>query len=744
MSPPGSISALPGLNARARALACLFLGGGAICLFTIVVIPPPRAVSLPGVLTPALAALVIGAVLYRSAARVRASTIPVVLALGTLLISVGLYFGSDVRSGGEVIYLWVGVYSFFTLSRAVAIAEVGIVGLCYAVVLVLRSEPYAGPRWTIMVGTLIVAGLFAARIVARIESLFRHARRREAELRTAEARFRSAFDDAAIGMAIVGLDGRWTRVNEALARITGYEPSVMVGMSFRDLTPATDVADDEGALARLVSGQLSTYHAEKRYIRADGEIVWVSLNVSVVKDASGRPQHLISQIQDVSGRKAAEHELSELALHDPLTGLPNRRLFTDRVEQAIAGTQQGGRMAVLFVDLDRFKLVNDSLGHAVGDRLLAAVATRLRAVVRPTDTISRFGGDEFTLLCEDTDEAAAARVAERILKSLARPFPISEHELFVSASIGISVCRDAHTAAGAMLRDADAAMYRAKDEGRTGYAIFDGGMRSRATARLELENDLRRALDQHEFELAYQPDVDLQSGRMTGVEALLRWHHPRRGTLLPGQFIETAEESGMIVPLGEWVLDAACRQARIWQDAGHPLSVSVNISPLQLSDPKLPDVLAATLASTGADPYLLTLEITESAAVHADYSTLKAIRDQGVRLAFDDFGSGFSSLSQIRSLPEVDTLKIDRLFTEELGRRPADTAIVAAIVRMANAMGMDTVAEGIETELQARIVKRLGCERGQGYHFGRPMPAEALTELLSTAPIALLSSVDPS
>jgi diguanylate cyclase (GGDEF)-like protein/PAS domain S-box-containing protein len=721
-----------------RALGCLFIGGGALGIMVDVLVPPPPGTSLAGILVPCLVALVAGVTLLRLAGRLSRWQIMLALAFGSTLISVGLYYGSDVRSGAQILYLWVITYAFFTLPMRAALLETAFVAASYGMVLILRDEATGAARWTITTATLVVAGLFVARVVRQLDVLIDRGREREAALADAEARFRSAFENAAIGMAIVDLDGRWLRVNDALAGMTRYPAAELVGILGRDLVIREEGAEAPPVMDQLVAGELSVYHSETRYRRGDGTAGWVALSASTVRDGDGAINHVIAQMQDISDRKEAEQELERQALHDPLTGLPNRRLFADRVEMALGRAQRrADPIAVCFVDLDAFKLVNDSLGHEVGDQLLVAVAERLRAQLRPADTIARFGGDEFTIVCEDTDEAGAGHVAERILESFARPFAIGERELFVTASIGIAIHREGGTSADEMLRDADAAMYRAKDQGRSRHAIFDGTMHRRASARLELENDLRRALEQEEFELAYQPDVHLATGRVTGVEALIRWRHPRRGLLLPGDFIPVAEESGLIVPLGLWVVWEACRQARRWQEAGHALAVAINISPRQLADPRLHGAVEAALETTGAQPDLLTLEITETAAAHAHAAELDALRALGVRLAIDDFGSGFSSLNQVRSLPTVDTLKIDRTFIQELGWRAADDAIISAIVSIADALDMETVAEGIENELQARLAKRLGCSRGQGYHFGRPMAPEQLEEMFARAPLAI-------
>jgi diguanylate cyclase (GGDEF)-like protein/PAS domain S-box-containing protein len=723
----------------ARALAYLYLGGATLALLTLLLLPHPRDTSVTGTLVLIAAALAVGLLLIR--VRFPFWVMPLTLALGSAIISLYVYFAGAMGVGNEVFYVFIAFYAAYFLPRLLALLELAFAGAAYAVVLAVRSHPDASTRWLLLTGALLLVGVLFRRLVAELERSIVHVRDREEELRQAEERFRSSFDDAAIGMALVGLDGRWFRVNDALSRITGYSQDELVGMSFRDVTPADDVGADEDALAALVAGDRETFHAEKRYVRSDNTIVWIALSVSTVRDSEGKPQHLISQMQDITARKAAERELAERALHDPLTGLPNRLLFGDRVEVALARIERTGwPVAVFFIDLDRFKLVNDSLGHAVGDRMLAEVAQRLERIVRPADTVARFGGDEFTLLCENTGEQAASMVAERILAAVEEPVLIDGRELFVNASIGIAVVRDHRVKAEGMLRDADAAMYRAKDQGRSRFAVFDGGMRLRVTERLELENDLRRALERDELSLVYQPDVQLDTGEMFGVEALLRWNHPTRGLMTPTQFIAVAEESGLIVPLGEWVVLQACRQSREWLDQGLELSVSVNISPRQLADPHLPKVLRTALATTGSDASRLCLEITESAAVDVGATALAALRESGVRLALDDFGAGFSSLHQIRRLPPVDTLKIDRSFVEELCDSSADMAIVAAVVGMARALNMVTVAEGIQTEAQVRALTELGCDRGQGYFFGRPLAPEAIAGMAKSAALGELLS----
>ena len=424
--------------------------------------------------------------------------------------------------------------------------------------------------------------------------------------------------------------------------------------------------------------------------------------------------------------------LDHQAVHDGLTRLPNRLLFVDRLGVALARARRTDTVhAVLFIDLDHFKVVNDSLGHSAGDEVLLEVAARLDEVVRANDTVSRFGGDEFTVLAEDlVSESAALMLAARIAESLSRPARVQSRDIALSASIGIALTRGRESAEH-LLRDADAAMYLAKERGRGRVEVFDGALREQVMARLEVENDLRLAIERGELVTHFQPKVRIDTGTIVGVEALVRWQHPERGLVPPNDFIALAEETGLIFALGEWVLRDACAQAARWSGLtpdGEPLTVSVNLSRRQLEQPDLVEVVERALADTGLEPVRLCLEITESAVMRdldTSISTLRRLKELGLRLAIDDFGVGFSSLSQLKHLPPVDMLKIDKSFVDNIATSD-DRAIVAAILSLAGALGLTTVAEGVEIPEQAAELSSLGCELAQGFLFARPQPPEAL------------------
>ena len=490
------------------------------------------------------------------------------------------------------------------------------------------------------------------------------------------------------------------------------------------------VADEYGALSGATV-----------LIRAEGQPYGVlGVQHGAVREFSPQDVSFIQAIANVLAnaieRRSSEERTRHEALHDPLTGLPNRNLFLDRLEHALAqASRHAAEVAVLFLDLDQFKLVNDSLGHAAGDELLAAVAPRLEQALRPGDTVARFGGDEFAVLIEDiTNARDATRVAERIAEALTVPFILRGREHFVSASIGIST-GSGHEEPEALIRDADAALYRAKERGRGGYEIFDEVMRSRVIEHMQTENDLRRALQRGELELHYQPLVALGDGSITALEALLRWRHPERGLIGSAGFIPVAEESRLIIPIGPWVLEEACRQAARWQaldpDAA-PISVAVNLSARQLADPGLLDSVRRAIDSSGIDPATLQLELTESTLLEDIDSVercLNALRGLGVHLVLDDFGIGFSSLGYLKRLP-LSAIKLDRSFVENIADGSNDAAIVRAVTEMASALGIAVVAEGVETRDQLLATRSLGCGFAQGFYFSEAIPADEVEALL--------------
>jgi diguanylate cyclase (GGDEF)-like protein len=450
-------------------------------------------------------------------------------------------------------------------------------------------------------------------------------------------------------------------------------------------------------------------------------------------------QAIANVIGSAVERREEEERTRYEALHDPLTGLPNRNLFLDRLGRAIAQAERRQTsIAVLFLDLDQFKLVNDSLGHAAGDELLAAVAPRLAQGLRPSDTIARFGGDEFAVLADVKTERDAVRVAERIRTALSHPFKLRQRDHFVSASMGISIGRG-EMAPEAMIRDADAALYRAKERGRGRYEIFDSAMRDRAVEHMRIENDLRKALDRGEMELHYQPIIGLREGSIVALEALLRWRHPEYGLTSPTSFIPVAEESQLIVPVGRWVVEEACHRVAEWQALrpdSAPVRIAVNISGRQIGDPELLPTVSAAVEASGIDPATLSFELTESVLFEeagVSERIMRSLRGLGVRLVLDDFGSGFSSLGYLKRFP-LDGIKLDRSFIENVADGLTDAQIVRAVVEMARALGLEIVAEGVETADQLGAVRDLGCHQAQGFYFMPPLPADEVPGVLAQGP----------
>ncbi len=591
-------------------------------------------------------------------------------------------------------------------------------------------------RWLEAVGTNLLADLSVGGVVVNSRNVTDR-KEAEAALRRSEARFATVFRSSPVAIVIRSLaDGRFRDVNDCFLEMTGYTREEVIGRTPSEIGLwAGSPEDDPVHVAGRVRAHGRVRNHEGTFRTKDRQLRQVLLSLERI-EVDGEVC-LLGLGYDVTEHKVLESRLAYLAYHDVLTDLPNRALFTERLATALSSARHGNvPVAVLLLDLDGFKLVNDSRGHAAGDALLVAVGRRLRECLPSGATLARLGGDEFAVLLERVADAGEpARVAERLVEALRPPFDVDGREVFVTAAVGVAARPPRWAVPGDLLRDADTALYQAKAAGAGSFAVFQPRMRAAVLARLERETALRGAAERGELRLRYQPTVELATGRVVGAEALARWEHPTDGLLHPAEFIRLAEETGLIVPLGRWALREACRQARQWQDlrrGGTPL-VSVNLSARQLREAGFVAEVAEALEASGLDPDCLELEITESVAMRATPEVRRALRDLRklrVRLAIDDFGTGFSSLSRLRQLP-VDALKVDRSFVAGLGRDTGSLAIVRAVVALAHDLGLVVTAEGVETAEQGAMLCALGVDLGQGFHFARPLPGEALGELLA-------------
>jgi len=557
-------------------------------------------------------------------------------------------------------------------------------------------------------------------------------RRSEAQMR----KLSGAVEQAADAIMITDRAGTIEYVNPAFERTTGYSRAEAIGRTPRLVKSGRQGAGFyEGLWRTILAGEVFSDVFINR--RKDGALYYEEKTITPLKDREGRVTHFISTGKDVTERMQTQERLQYMAQHDALTELPNRLLLLDRLKQSLARARWHQRLvAILFIDLDRFKTINDTLGHEAGDRLLQLLAERFNRAVREGDTVARFGGDEFVILLDDVaTEQDVGMVAQKVLDALAAPFNIENQGLYITASIGVSLFPGDGEDSGALLKNADVAMYRAKELGKNTYQFYSADMSARAFERLSLETSLRHALERNEFLLYYQPQLDVDSGEIVGVEALLRWRHPDFGLVLPGEFIALLEETGLILPAGEWILQTACAQLRAWHAAGRrKLRLAVNLSPRQVQAPGLVAMVERALNGMRADAGRLELEITEGLLVQhapATMETFEALRALGVRLAVDDFGTGYSSLSYLRRFP-IDTLKIDRSFVHDIPHDPDDSAITTTIIAMAQGLRLEVVAEGVENAAQRDFLRSRGCRLMQGYLFSRPLPPDEITKLLKT------------
>jgi diguanylate cyclase (GGDEF)-like protein/PAS domain S-box-containing protein len=563
-------------------------------------------------------------------------------------------------------------------------------------------------------------------------------RQTELVLKRIERRFQATFEQSAVGIAHLALDGRFLRVNDKICALLATVREELLGRTLFDVTYPDDVGSLQDQLDLLCQGRVlfGAVFREHRYWRGSGRYFWGDATASMIPAEPGDEAYIILVLQDITDRKGYEAELEHQSKHDALTGLANRSLLRDRMDQAILFAQRSGLgAAVVLLDLDRFKVINDAIGHGFGDELLKEVARRLAAAARPGDTVARLGGDEFMIIVpEVSTEDSLLPFLQTLLRDIARPFPLAGQRMVVTASLGVSFYPKDADHAAALFKNADVAMYRAKERGRNGFQFYAPDMNDRVFERLKLESGLRHALDWNELELFYQPKVDLKSGQIAGAEALIRWRHPDNGLIAPSRFIPLAEDSGLIGAIGAWVIAAACAQVRLWEDAGLPrITVAVNVSARQFQDDDFAGAVARGLQESGVCPSSLLLELTESAVMNNPDQAeemLSRLRTLGVGVSLDDFGTGYSSLSYLKRF-SIDSLKIDQSFVREIPGNSDDAAIAVLVIDLAHSLRLSVIAEGVETQAQLDFLRRNGCDEIQGYIFSQPLSVPEFTALLT-------------
>ena len=585
------------------------------------------------------------------------------------------------------------------------------------VLLPLSSLHFGDPHELIQWTMLVVNGV----VVSVLSEFLRSALRKSAADHSLLSGVIGGTSDAVF---VKDLQGRYLLVNQATANFLGLRPEDILGRSDETLFPSHSAAR-VARQDRLVTASGRTQTHEESLTLPDGREALFLATKGPIFDRAGRVIGLFGISRDVTERKQAEERIERLAHFDVLTGLPNRVLLEERAQQAILQAQCGRRkLAVLFLDLDHFKDINDSLGHSVGDAMLVTLARRLRLTLRSDDIVARLGGDEFIFLLQGDEVAALPRVAQKILDMVAEPFHIEQHELSVSGSIGMAIYPQDGTDLEALVRCADSAMYRAKQNGRNGYCFFTSDLEAEAVRRLHVVSALRHALENGQLSVEYQPQFDARSGRIVGAEALLRWRHPVLGLVSPAEFIPAAEDSGLILPIGEWVLRQAVRQMKTWLDQGMaPFVMAVNLSAVQFRHPDLPQLVGSILVQEQLPPQYLELELTEGAAMHdapAAIAVMERLHERGVQMAIDDFGIAYSSLSYLKKF-KISKLKIDQSFVRDISTDPEDRAIVAAIINLARSLGLCTIAEGVEYPAQLEYLREQGCDEIQGYFYSRPL-----------------------